>query len=107
MSRYCIERSATHCADVFTTVSHITAFESEHLLKRKPGMSPLISLNLTHTQLFHLFFRSTAFAIARPSPVVDGIVLTTRWCPPQRSQRQKVCCHARVPEPPRPGQGED
>jgi hypothetical protein len=35
--RYCIERSATHCADVFTTVSHITAFESEHLLKRKPG----------------------------------------------------------------------
>jgi glycogen(starch) synthase len=37
--RYCIERSATHCADVFTTVSHITAFESEHLLKRKPGGS--------------------------------------------------------------------
>ena len=35
--RYCIERAATHCADVFTTVSHITAFESEHLLKRKPG----------------------------------------------------------------------
>ncbi|KAK0541346.1 glycogen synthase isoform 1, partial [Tilletia horrida] len=34
--RYCIERSSTHCADVFTTVSHITAFESEHLLKRKP-----------------------------------------------------------------------
>ncbi|KAG6841654.1 hypothetical protein C0991_008639 [Blastosporella zonata] len=34
--RYCIERSATHCADVFTTVSHITAYESEHLLKRKP-----------------------------------------------------------------------
>ena len=37
--RYCIERSATHCADVFTTVSHITAYESEHLLKRKPGQS--------------------------------------------------------------------
>jgi glycogen(starch) synthase len=35
--RYCIERSAAHCADVFTTVSHITAFESEWLLKRKPG----------------------------------------------------------------------
>ena len=35
--RYCIERSAAHCADVFTTVSHITAYESEHLLKRKPG----------------------------------------------------------------------
>lgn len=39
--RYCIERAATHCADVFTTVSHITAFESEWLLKRKPdGVLP-------------------------------------------------------------------
>lgn len=38
--RYCIERAAAHCADVFTTVSHITAYEAEHLLKRKPGMSP-------------------------------------------------------------------
>ena len=39
--RYCIERSATHCADVFTTVSHITAYEAEHLLKRKPdGVLP-------------------------------------------------------------------
>lgn len=36
--RYCIERAAAHCSDVFTTVSHITAYESEHLLKRKPGM---------------------------------------------------------------------
>jgi glycogen(starch) synthase len=39
--RYCIERAAAHCADVFTTVSHITAYEAEHLLKRKPGESPL------------------------------------------------------------------
>lgn len=39
--RYCIERAATHAADVFTTVSHITAYESEHLLKRKPdGVLP-------------------------------------------------------------------
>jgi glycogen(starch) synthase len=35
--RYCVERGAAHCADVFTTVSHITAFEAEHLLKRRPG----------------------------------------------------------------------
>lgn len=35
--RYCIERGAAHSSDVFTTVSHITAYESEHLLKRKPG----------------------------------------------------------------------
>ncbi|KAJ7575943.1 glycogen synthase-domain-containing protein [Mycena floridula] len=39
--RYCIERSAAHCADVFTTVSHITAYEAENLLKRKPdGVVP-------------------------------------------------------------------
>lgn len=35
--RYCLERAAAHCAHVFTTVSHITAVEAEHLLKRKPG----------------------------------------------------------------------
>jgi len=35
--RYCIERAAAHCAHVFTTVSDITGFEAEHLLKRKPG----------------------------------------------------------------------
>lgn len=39
--RYCIERAAAHSCDVFTTVSHITAYESEHLLKRKPdGVLP-------------------------------------------------------------------
>ncbi len=39
--RYCLERAATHCCDVFTTVSHITAYESEYLLKRKPdGVLP-------------------------------------------------------------------
>lgn len=39
--RYCLERAATHCADVFTTVSHITAYEAEYLLKRKPdGVLP-------------------------------------------------------------------
>uniref|UniRef100_A0A8D3E925 Glycogen [starch] synthase n=1 Tax=Scophthalmus maximus TaxID=52904 RepID=A0A8D3E925_SCOMX len=35
--RYCLERSAAHCAHVFTTVSQITAIEAEYLLKRKPG----------------------------------------------------------------------
>lgn len=42
--RYCIERAAAHCADVFTTVSHITAYEAEWLLKRKPGI-PLLDSN--------------------------------------------------------------
>ena len=34
--RYCIERGAAHAADVFTTVSDITAIEADHLLKRRP-----------------------------------------------------------------------
>lgn len=39
--RYCLERGAAHSADVFTTVSHVTAFEAEHLIKRKPdGVLP-------------------------------------------------------------------
>jgi len=35
--RYCLERAASANAHVFTTVSHITADEAEHLLKRRPG----------------------------------------------------------------------
>jgi len=35
--RYCMERAAVHCAHVFTTVSDITGYESEFLLRRKPG----------------------------------------------------------------------
>jgi glycogen(starch) synthase len=39
--RYCIERAAAHSAHIFTTVSHITAYEAEHLLKRRPdGILP-------------------------------------------------------------------
>ncbi|KAJ9113752.1 glycogen synthase isoform 1 [Naganishia adeliensis] len=53
--RYCIERSAAHCADVFTTVSHITAFESEQLLKRKPdGVLPN-GLNVKKFAAMHEF----------------------------------------------------
>ncbi|KAI9136655.1 glycogen synthase [Paraphysoderma sedebokerense] len=53
--RYCIERAAAHCADVFTTVSHITAYEAEHLLKRKPdGVLPN-GLNITKFSAVHEF----------------------------------------------------
>ncbi|KAA8642935.1 glycogen [starch] synthase [Aspergillus tanneri] len=53
--RYCIERAAAHTADVFTTVSHITAFESEHLLKRKPdGVLPN-GLNVKKFSAVHEF----------------------------------------------------
>ena len=33
--KYCMERAAAHSCDVFTSVSHITAYEAENLLKRK------------------------------------------------------------------------
>ena len=53
--RYCIERAATHSCDVFTTVSHITAYESEHLLKRKPdGVLPN-GLNVKKFSAMHEF----------------------------------------------------
>ncbi|KPI36387.1 Glycogen [starch] synthase [Cyphellophora attinorum] len=53
--RYCIERAGAHSCDVFTTVSHITAFESEHLLKRKPdGVLPN-GLNVKKFSAVHEF----------------------------------------------------
>ncbi|CAG8558713.1 4982_t:CDS:2 [Paraglomus occultum] len=53
--RYCIERAAAHCAEVFTTVSHITAYEAEHLLKRKPdGVLPN-GLNVVKFSAMHEF----------------------------------------------------
>nr|CAG8436341.1 6992_t:CDS:2 [Entrophospora candida] len=53
--RYCIERAASHCADVFTTVSQITAYEAEHLLKRRPdGVLPN-GLNVVKFSAMHEF----------------------------------------------------
>lgn len=51
--RYCIERAAAHACDVFTTVSHVTAYEAEYLLKRKPdGVLPnglnVVKFHATH-----------------------------------------------------------
>ncbi|THH27267.1 hypothetical protein EUX98_g6924 [Antrodiella citrinella] len=70
--RYCIERSATHCADVFTTVSHITAYESEHLLKRKPdGVLPN-GLNVVKFQAMHEFQNLHQTAKAKINEFVRG-----------------------------------
>ncbi|CAG8441032.1 6956_t:CDS:2 [Diversispora eburnea] len=53
--RYCIERAASHCCDVFTTVSQITAYEAEHLLRRKPdGVLPN-GLNVVKFSAMHEF----------------------------------------------------
>lgn len=53
--RYCLERASAHCADVFTTVSHITAYEAEYLLCRKPdGVLPN-GLNVIKFSAMHEF----------------------------------------------------
>ncbi|KAH8105454.1 glycogen synthase [Cristinia sonorae] len=70
--RYCIERSSAHCADVFTTVSHITAYESEHLLKRKPdGVLPN-GLNVVKFQAMHEFQNLHQTAKAKINEFVRG-----------------------------------
>ncbi|KAF9006940.1 glycogen synthase [Cyathus striatus] len=70
--RYCIERSAAHCADVFTTVSHITAYESEHLLKRKPdGVLPN-GLNVVKFQAMHEFQNLHSTSKAKINEFVRG-----------------------------------
>jgi len=70
--RYCIERSATHCADVFTTVSHITAYESEHLLKRKPdGVLPN-GLNVVKFSAMHEFQNLHAMSKQKINDFVRG-----------------------------------
>lgn len=70
--RYCIERSATHSADVFTTVSDITAYEAEHLLKRKPdGVLPN-GLNVVKFQAVHEFQNLHAIKKAKINEFVKG-----------------------------------
>eukprot|EP00118_Oscarella_pearsei_P019760 m.211752 g.211752 ORF g.211752 m.211752 type:complete len:676 (+) comp39760_c1_seq95:1745-3772(+) len=53
--RYCMERAAANSAHVFTTVSHITADEAEHLLKRKPDVILPNGLNLVKFSALHEF----------------------------------------------------
>lgn len=70
--RYCIERLATHSADVFTTVSHITAYEAEHLLKRKPdGVLPN-GLNVVKFQAVHEFQNLHAIKKAKINEFIKG-----------------------------------
>ncbi|XP_072048138.1 glycogen [starch] synthase, muscle-like [Amphiura filiformis] len=53
--RYCMERAAATATHVFTTVSNITADESEHLLKRKPDIVLPNGLNVVKFQAIHEF----------------------------------------------------
>ena len=51
--RYCVERGASHCADVFTTVSAVTAVEAEKLLRRKPDAITPNGLNVQKFAALH------------------------------------------------------
>ncbi|XP_066257630.1 glycogen [starch] synthase [Euwallacea similis] len=53
--RYCMERAASHLADTFTTVSDITGYEAEHLLKRKPDVITPNGLNVKKFSALHEF----------------------------------------------------
>lgn len=70
--RYCIERAAVHCAHVFTTVSEITGFESEHLLKRKPDVIVPNGLNVQKFAALHEFQNRHALAKERINDFVRG-----------------------------------
>lgn len=50
-----MERAASHLAHVFTTVSDITGFEAEHLLKRKPDIITPNGLNVKKFAALHEF----------------------------------------------------
>ena len=53
--RYCIEHGASNCADVFTTVSDVTALEAEKLLHRKPDVVTPNGLNIRRFEALHEF----------------------------------------------------
>lgn len=60
--RYCLERAAAHLSHVFTTVSEITGYEAEHLLKRKPDIITPNGLNVKKFSAIHEFQNLHALA---------------------------------------------
>eukprot|EP00051_Salpingoeca_urceolata_P010357 m.126442 g.126442 ORF g.126442 m.126442 type:complete len:665 (-) comp16681_c2_seq1:54-2048(-) len=70
--RYCIERASVHAAHTFTTVSHITAIEAEHLLKRRVDAVLPNGLNVTKFTALHEFQNLHAKAKAKISQFVKG-----------------------------------
>jgi len=54
-ARYCLERGATHAADVFTTVSDVTGLEAEKLLARRPDIVTPNGLNIRKFAALHEF----------------------------------------------------
>lgn len=70
--RYCIERASANIAHVFTTVSQITADESEHLLKRKPDVVTPNGINITKYIALHEFQNLHAQSKERINEFVRG-----------------------------------
>ena len=70
--RYCMERAAVHAAHIFTTVSEITAIESEHLLKRKPDIITPNGLNVKKFSALHEFQNLHAIAKNKINEFVRG-----------------------------------
>lgn len=70
--RYCIERAASHLSHVFTTVSEITGYEAEHLLKRKPDFITPNGLNVKKFSAIHEFQNLHALAKEKIHEFVRG-----------------------------------
>ncbi|CAL8242574.1 unnamed protein product [Merluccius merluccius] len=70
--RYCLERAAVHCAHVFTTVSHITAVEAQHILHRKPDVITPNGLNVKKFSAMHEFQNLHRTSKARIQEFVRG-----------------------------------
>eukprot|EP00730_Choanoeca_flexa_P014306 TRINITY_DN6210_c0_g1_i1.p1 TRINITY_DN6210_c0_g1~~TRINITY_DN6210_c0_g1_i1.p1 ORF type:complete len:682 (+),score=200.80 TRINITY_DN6210_c0_g1_i1:1262-3307(+) len=80
--RYCIERGSCHSAHVFTTVSHITAYEAEHLLKRKADVITPNGLNVVKFSALHEFQNLHAKSKAKIHKFVQGHFyghITSEW----------------------------
>ena len=70
--RYCLERAASHLTHIFTTVSEITGYEAEHLLKRKPDFITPNGLNVKKFSAIHEFQNLHAMAKEKIHEFVRG-----------------------------------
>lgn len=69
---YCLERAAANLSHVFTTVSEITGYEAEHLLKRKPDIITPNGLNVKKFSALHEFQNLHAMAKEKIHEFVRG-----------------------------------
>jgi len=69
---YCLERASSHLSHVFTTVSEITGYEAEHLLKRKPDIITPNGLNVKKFSALHEFQNLHAMAKEKIHEFVRG-----------------------------------